>query len=47
MEHDLPLVTAVATRMVAMDQGRVIADGPPREVVEDAAVVRAYLGRTS
>jgi branched-chain amino acid transport system ATP-binding protein len=47
IEHDLPLVTAVATRMVAMDQGRVIADGPPREVVEDAAVVRAYLGRTS
>jgi branched-chain amino acid transport system ATP-binding protein len=44
IEHDLPLVSAVATRMVAMDQGRVIADGPPHAVVEDAAVVRAYLG---
>jgi branched-chain amino acid transport system ATP-binding protein len=44
IEHDLPLVTALSTRMVAMDQGRVIADGPPRQVVEDAAVVRAYLG---
>ncbi|HXA29215.1 MAG TPA: MFS transporter [Candidatus Angelobacter sp.] len=47
IEHDLPLVTAVATRMVAMDQGRVIADGPPRAVVEDPAVVRAYLGSTA
>jgi len=47
IEHDLPLVTAVATRMVAMDQGHVIADGPPRAVVEDAAVVRAYLGAST
>jgi branched-chain amino acid transport system ATP-binding protein len=47
IEHDLPLVTAVATRMVAMDQGRVIADGPPHAVVEDPAVVRAYLGSTA
>ena len=47
IEHDLPLVTAVATRLVAMDQGRVIADGPPRAVIEDPAVARAYLGSTA
>jgi branched-chain amino acid transport system ATP-binding protein len=44
IEHDLPLVSAIATRLVAMDQGQVIADGPPAAVVEDLAVVRAYLG---
>ena len=45
IEHDLPLVSAVATRMVAMNQGQVIADGTPRTVMEDPAVVAAYLGR--
>jgi branched-chain amino acid transport system ATP-binding protein len=44
IEHDLPLVSAVATRILAMDQGRVIADGPPRAVMDDPAVARAYLG---
>ena len=47
IEHDLPLVTAVATRLVAMAEGRVIADGPPRTVIADSAVVNAYLGRTA
>ncbi|MET1049792.1 MAG: MFS transporter [Acidimicrobiales bacterium] len=44
VEHDVPLVTRVADRIIAMDQGAVIADGPPREVLSDGAVVASYLG---
>jgi branched-chain amino acid transport system ATP-binding protein len=44
VEHDVPLVTRVADRIVAMDQGAVIADGPPDEVLRDDAVVASYLG---
>ena len=44
VEHDVPLVTGVADRIVAMDQGVVIADGLPDEVLSDGAVVASYLG---
>ncbi len=44
IEHDVPLVTGVADRIVAMDQGAVIADGLPDEVLNDGAVVASYLG---
>ena len=46
IEHDMPVLRAVAHRMVAMDQGRVIADGPTDVVLRDPAVVAAYLGTT-
>jgi branched-chain amino acid transport system ATP-binding protein len=46
IEHDMPVLRAVADRMVAMDQGRVIADGTADEVLQNAAVVAAYLGTT-
>lgn len=42
--HDVPLLLAIADRLVAMDLGRVIADGPPAEVVRHPAVVSSYLG---
>jgi branched-chain amino acid transport system ATP-binding protein len=44
VEHDLPLVRAVADRVVAMDQGRVVADGATEAVLADPAVVAAYIG---
>ncbi len=44
IEHDMPLITAVSDRLIAMDQGAVIASGPPGEVLADPAVVASYLG---
>ncbi|MBK5287093.1 MAG: ATP-binding cassette domain-containing protein, partial [Acidimicrobiia bacterium] len=44
IEHDLPLLTSVSDRMIAMDLGRVIAQGTPDEVVHDPQVVASYLG---
>jgi len=45
IEHIVHVLLQVVDRLVAMDAGRVIADGEPTEVLRDAAVVDAYLGR--
>lgn len=44
IEHDMAVVTTVADRMLALELGRVIAEGSPRDVTRDSAVVRSYLG---
>ncbi len=44
IEHRLQALGRVVDRMVALDQGNVIADGPPAEVIRHPAVVAAYLG---
>ncbi|MFP3914978.1 MAG: ABC transporter ATP-binding protein [Actinomycetota bacterium] len=45
VEHLVRVVTELATRIMVLDQGRVIADGEPTAVMQDAAVVTAYLGK--
>lgn len=44
VEHDLEVVSAVVDRLVVLDSGRVIANGPVAEVLGAAGVRRAYLG---
>jgi branched-chain amino acid transport system ATP-binding protein len=46
IEHDMPLITAVADRLVAMDQGSVIAEGSSDVVLNDPQVIASYLGNS-
>jgi branched-chain amino acid transport system permease protein len=46
VEHLLRVVNQLATRVVVLDRGTVLADGAPRAVMSDPAVIRAYLGRS-
>ena len=45
VEHVMRAVTALADRVVVLDVGRELAQGPPGEVLRDPRVVEAYLGR--
>jgi branched-chain amino acid transport system ATP-binding protein len=44
IEHDMSVVMDISDRVVALDYGRKIADGPPPAVRTDQAVLDAYLG---
>ncbi len=44
IEHDLEVVTEVSDRMIVMQEGAVIARGPPDAVTDDPEVARVYTG---
>jgi branched-chain amino acid transport system permease protein len=44
VEHDMDLVRSVCTQVTVLDFGRVIASGPPAQVLEQKVVRKAYLG---
>ncbi len=44
VEHDMHMVRHIADWVVVMAEGKIIAEGPPEEVMSNVAVVDAYLG---
>jgi len=44
VEHDMHMVRHIADWVVVMAEGRIVAEGPPGEVMKDPAVIDAYLG---
>jgi ABC-type branched-subunit amino acid transport system ATPase component/ABC-type branched-subunit amino acid transport system permease subunit len=46
IEHDIPLVSSVADRLLCMHLGAVLCEGPPEQVLADSAVAASYLGES-
>jgi ABC-type branched-subunit amino acid transport system ATPase component/predicted MFS family arabinose efflux permease len=44
IEHDMPLITSLAHRLVALELGAVVTEGEPADVIRHPEVVASYLG---
>ena len=44
VEHDMQMVRHIADWVIVMAEGKIVAEGPPDEVMANQAVIDAYLG---
>ncbi len=44
IEHNMPVIMELAGHIYCLAHGRLLAEGPPREIKRDARVLDAYLG---
>jgi branched-chain amino acid transport system ATP-binding protein len=44
IEHDIPLISSISDRLVALDQGAVLTEGAPADVLAHPDVIESYLG---
>ena len=44
VDHDMALIMRICNRIYVLDNGQIIAEGPPEKIRENPGVVRAYLG---
>jgi ABC-type branched-subunit amino acid transport system ATPase component/predicted MFS family arabinose efflux permease len=44
IEHDMPLITSVSDRIIALELGHPIVEGTPQEVISHPRVIESYLG---
>ena len=47
IEHDMPLISSISDRLIALDQGAVVTIGEPSDVLAHPDVVESYLGTSS